>query len=122
MATLAWQLVGGDVDSFDARGRAMYGDAWDEGIENGLPLREVFLMSDQEAAELRRLARIQADAARAERAEAASHREVGLLGLCLRQHSFLRAWVVLCNRSHHALSSAHRTSGLALAPRLPCPN
>ena len=38
-------------------------------------------MSDQEAAELRRLARIQADAARAERAEAASHREVGLLGL-----------------------------------------
>lgn len=60
----------------------MYGDAWDEGIENGLPLREVFLMSDQEAAELRRLARIQADAARAERAEAASHREVGFLGLC----------------------------------------
>ena len=33
------QAVAQNLDAFDERGRAMYGEAWDEGMENGLPLR-----------------------------------------------------------------------------------
>lgn len=36
---LGAQVVAENLDRFDERGRAMYGDAWDEGMDNGLPLR-----------------------------------------------------------------------------------
>lgn len=38
---------------FDRRGREVYGDAWDDGEDGGLPLREVFLMSEEEVKELK---------------------------------------------------------------------
>lgn len=54
-ATAAADMEDGspEMQLFDQRGRAVYGAAWDEAEDGGLPLREVMQMNPGEAEELR---------------------------------------------------------------------